>query len=142
MPARSMPWCAVKIGRRSSAGMNATGRFSRLLLVDEVRDRPVERAGDLEQRGDRRHHAADRSILWMAAADTSARSASCCSDSPRWTRSSRSFGPIELTISLEPAGPVRAVVGTVVDGRRRVGGISGGRSSDVARLTAGHARPS
>ncbi len=40
----------------------------------------------------------DFSILWMAAAETSDRSASCWSDRPRCNRRSRSFGPIELTI--------------------------------------------
>ena len=39
-----------------------------------------------------------RSILWMAAADTPARSASCCSDSPRCRRSSRRRGPMAPTI--------------------------------------------
>ena len=43
-----------------------------------------------------------RSILWIAAADTSDWAASCWSDIPRWIRSSRSFGPIELTISCSP----------------------------------------
>ena len=41
---------------------------------------------------------------WMAAAETSERSASCCSERFLWARSSRSFGPIELTISSRSVG--------------------------------------
>src|SRR5918912_3084397 len=47
----------------------------------------------------------DFSILWMAAAETSARSASCWSDRPRCNRRSRSFGPIELTMRSRVESP-------------------------------------
>ena len=40
-----------------------------------------------------------RSILWMAAAETSARSASCCRESRCSCRSAFTFGPMELTIA-------------------------------------------
>ena len=63
------------------------------------------------------------STLWMAAGDTSDRSESCCSDSPRTVRSSRIFGPIELTTSetsVSAAGPssrLRRGMGRITDDR-------------------------
>ena len=47
-----------------------------------------------------------RSILWMAAADTPARSASCCRDRPRCRRSSRSRGPMAPTIRIDGRQPL------------------------------------
>ena len=141
MPARSMPWCAVKTGRRASAGMNATGRFSvwsSLTKYDTGRLSAPAILSSVVMVGT----IPDRSILWMAAADTSARSASCCSERPRCTRSSRSFGPIELTICCSPPGPGSSVAAAVVEVGRHGRRDLRGRSSDVARLTAGHARPS
>ena len=67
----------------------------------------------------------------MAAAETSARSASCCSDSPRCSRSSRSFGPIELTMRsrVEPSpSDTTADSAAVIDRPLTRPSLTGGRN--------------
>src|SRR6266581_8233623 len=92
-----MPLCEVYTGRVSSAGVS-TARSSRLPSSSTKYETGRPSAPAIFSSVVMVGTIPPCSILWIAAADTSERSPSCCSDSPRLLRRLNTFSPIELTM--------------------------------------------